>query len=225
MRKLAVAAALALVVLAGIAGYIYLQRDSLLESAIEDYGSDILGAKVLVDGVKLSPIDGEGTVHGLSMGSPKGFRRDVAHVGAIELALDPKTIADDVVRIRRIVVLTPRITYEQRAEGTNLQALQRNAARYIGATSTKERQAGTKFMVDRLVIRGGQLTYIPVSAAADAGVAVRLPDITLSHIGKGRGGVTAAELATIIVDALMARTTTAVGERVLEQTVERLFSR
>ena len=225
MRRFVVATALVLIGLTGIASYIYLQRDSLLESAIEDYGSDILGAKVLVDGVKLSPIDGEGAVRGLSIGNPKTFHRDVAHVGAIELALDPKTVADDVVRIRRIAVLTPRITYEQRASGTNLQALQRNVARYIGETSPKERKASTKFTVDRLVIRGGQLTYIPLSGATAAGIALRLPDITLSDIGKRRGGVTAGELAKIIVDALVARTTTAMGERVLEHTVERLFGR
>lgn len=225
MRRIFVAAALAVIGLAGIVGYVYLQRDSLLERAIEDYGSDILGAKVLVESVKLSPVDGEGAVRGLNIGNPKDFRRDVLHVGAVELAIDPGTIADDVVRIRRIAVLTPRITYEQRAAGTNLQALQRNVARYVGETSTKERQAGTRFIVDRLVIRGGQLTYIPLSGATGAGIALRLPDITLSNIGKRRGGVTAGELADLVVDALAARTTAALRERALEHTVERLFGR
>ncbi len=225
MRKILVATALVVTGLAGIVSYVYLQRDSLLERAIEDYGSDILGAKVLVDSVKLSPVDGEGAVRGLNIGNPKDFRRDVLHVGAIELALDPKTIADDVVRVRHIAVLTPRITYEQRAAGTNLQALQRNVAHYVGETSAKERQASTKFVVDRLVIRSGQVTYIPLSGVSDAGVALRLPDITLSNIGKKRGGVTAGELADLVVDALAARTTAALRERVLDHTIERLFGR
>lgn len=222
MRKLTLTALLAALVLAAVAGYLYMQREQLLQRAIEHYGSAILGASVSVSSVHLSPVDGDGAVRGLRIGAPLGFSRDVATAEAIELSVDPATLTDAVVHVRRIALLRPDIVYEQGRSGTNLEALQRNVRRYIGEASAEQRP-GTRFIVDRLVIRNAQLTYIPLSGVSGAAASMQLPDITLRDIGKGRGGVTAGELSRIIVDALTTRTASTVGQRVLKGTVNRLF--
>lgn len=224
MRKVTLTALAGALVLAAIAGYLYMQREQLLQRATEHYGSAILGASVSVSSVHLSPADGDGAMRGLRIGAPLGFARDVARAEAIELSVDPATLADPVVHIRRIVLSGPDIAYEQGRSGANLEALQRNVRRYIGEASAESRSA-KRFIVDRLVIRDAQLTYIPLSGVSSAAATMRLPDITLRDIGKRRGGVTAGELSGIIVDALIARTAGAVGQSVLDRTVNRLLRR
>ncbi len=219
------AGALAVLLLAGVAGYLYLQREHLLAQAIETYGSEILGVEVRVDGVSFSPADGEGTVRGLRIGKPRGFDHEVAQVGAVELIVDPRTLADQTVRVRRIAVEAPRIAYEQGGHGTNFDALRRNVSRVLGETSTAERKSSTKLIVDRLVIRGAQLTYVPLGGVSTASMSLRLPDIVLTDIGKRRGGVTPAELSKLVVDTLIARTAAAVGRRAFDETVGRLIGR
>ena len=226
MRKLVVwSVVLGLVGLAVAAAYLYLQRERLIERAIEHYGTQILGASVQVNSVELSPVDGKGAVRGLRIGAPAGFTLEVFQAESIELAVDPKTVADEAVRIRRIAIVGPHVAYEQGKAGDNLNALKRNVARHIGETSPAERRTERKFIVDQLVIRGARLTYVPLSGLSDAKAALELPDITLNNIGKDRGGVTAGELTQLVVDALIARTARALGQRLMDQTINRLFRR
>lgn len=226
MRKLVVASTLlAVLALAAVAGYLYMQREQVLQRAIEHYGSAILGVSVSVSSVRVSPVDGDGAVRGLRIGTPSGFQRDVATADAIELHVEPASLTKDVVHVRRIAVLSPHIVYEQSTAGTNLETVQQNMQRYLGETSANERRAQTKFIVDHLIIRAARVTYIPLSNASKASAELRLPDISLRDIGKRRGGVTAAELSKIVMDALIARTANAAGQRVLEGTVQRLFKR
>src|SRR5690606_30002021 len=133
MRKYVVGASLlAVLAVAALAGYLYMQREQLLQRAIEHYGSEILGASVSVSSVRFAPGDGDGAIRGLRLGPPLGFDRDVATADAIELSIEPASITKDVVRVRRIALQAPAIVYEQRTSGTNLNALQRNVQHYLG---------------------------------------------------------------------------------------------
>lgn len=225
MRRATLGAGALAVLLLAVSGYLYVQREHLLEQAIETYGSEILGVEVRVDGVLFSPADGEGVVRGLLIGKPRGFDHDVAKVGAVELIVDPRTLADQTVRVRRITVEAPRIAYEQGGRGTNFDALRRNVSHFVGETSATERKASTKLIVDRLVIRGAQLTYVPLGGVSATSMSLRLPDIVLTDIGKRRGGVTPGELSRLVVDTLTARTAGAIGQRAFDQTLGRLVGR
>lgn len=225
-RTLIGAAALALVAAVGIAVYVFVQLDAIVKRAIEAYAPDILQAKVDVAEVKLSPTSGAGMLKGLRIGNPKGFRaQDAATVGTIDIVLDPATVTKDVVLVKRIEVESPRLTYEEGSRGSNLDALQRNVTQYIGDTSPGERSASRKLIVERLVIRGGHVNYLPRVAAGKASLSFNLPDITLSNIGKNRGGVTPGELAQVIVDAVIARTVAAMGRNTIQRGLDTLLGR
>jgi hypothetical protein len=203
-RIVAAVAALAVVVLVAAGVWLYLSLDHVVKRAIEKYVPEILQATVELDEVKLSPADGAGTLRGLRIGNPKGFRAPhAATVGTIALAVDPTTVVKDVVRVRRIAIERPSITYEPGAKGSNFDVLQRNVERYVGAGG--EAKGGRRLIVESLVIRGARVTYAPQVGRGTATISFDLPDIQLRDIGKGRGGVTAGELAKIIVDALAAR--------------------
>jgi hypothetical protein len=203
-RIVAAVAALAVVVLVAAGVWLYLSLDHVVKRAIEKYVPEILQATVELDEVKLSPADGAGTLRGLRIGNPKGFRAPhAATVGTIALAVDPTTVVKDVVLVRRIAVERPSITYEPGAKGSNFDVLQRNVERYVGAGG--ETKGGRRLIVESLVIRGARVTYAPQVGRGTATISFDLPDIQLRDVGKSRGGVTPGELAKIIVDALAAR--------------------
>jgi hypothetical protein len=203
-RIVAAVAALAVVALVAAGVWLYLSLDHVVKRAIEKYVPEILQATVELDEVKLSPADGAGTLRGLRIGNPKGFRAPhAATVGTIALAVDPTTVVKDVVLVRRIAVERPSITYEPGAKGSNFDVLQRNVERYVGAGG--EAKSGRRLIVESLVIRGARVTYAPQVGRGTATISFDLPDIQLRDVGKSRGGVTPGELAKIIVDALATR--------------------
>jgi hypothetical protein len=203
-RIVAAVAALAVVVLVAAGVWLYLSLDHVVKRAIEKYVPEILQATVELDEVKLSPADGAGTLRGLRIGNPKGFRAPhAATVGTIALAVDPTTVVKDVVLVRRIAVERPSITYEPGAKGSNFDVLQRNVERYVGAGG--ETKGGRRLIVESLVIRGARVTYAPQVGRGTATISFDLPEIELRNVGKARGGVTPGELAKIVVDALAAR--------------------
>ena len=208
-------------VLVGVALWLYLSLDQLVKRAIEHYGTEILQAAVTVERVKLAPVDGTGELRGLAIGNPKGFRNaHAATVGTIELAVDPATVAKDVVLVRRIVVIAPDITSEPGAKGSNFDVLQRNVERYLGADKAAAKgSGGRRLIVERLTIRGARLSYTPPVMTGKAALLFNLPDIHLTNVGKGRGGVTPGELTKIVVDALLARIADAVGRGVIQRGV------
>jgi hypothetical protein len=202
-RVVAAVAALAVVALVAAGVWLYLSLDHVVKRAIEGYLPDILGAAVELDEVRLTPADGAGTLRGLRIGNPPGFRAPhAATAGTIALAVDPASVMKDVVLVRRIAVERPSITYEPGAKGSNFEVLQRNAARYVGAGEAK---GGRRLIVESLTIRGARVTYAPQVGRGTATISFDLPDIQLRNVGKDRGGVTPGELAKIVVDALAAR--------------------
>lgn len=195
----------------GLGAWLYSSLDSLAKTAIETYGSEITQVSVKLDGVKLAPTDGEGAITGLKIGNPRGFK--TAHalsVGRIELGVDIGSVTGDVVTIRKIVVLAPQITYESGDGGSNFDVIQRNVEKFAGAKPGEAKQPGKKLIVERLSIKDAKVSYAGALTAGKA-IGVPLPDIELRDIGKAKGGVTSAELAKAIIDALKQRMSNALG--------------
>jgi hypothetical protein len=226
-RALFIGVAVLATALAGIALWVYLSLDHLVKRAIEHYGSEILQATVSVDRVKLAPVDGTGELRSLVIGNPKGFRSPrAATVGTIELQVDPATVTKDVVLVKRVVVLSPSITYEPGSRGSNFDAFQRNVERYVGTDRQAAKSSGgRKLIVERLTIKGARVTYAPQVASGKATLSFNLPDIQLANVGKSRGGVTPGELAKIVVDALVARMADAMGRAAIQRGIGTLLGR
>jgi hypothetical protein len=208
IRNLAIAAGAAVLV-AAIAAAVWIASslDSLVKSAIERYGPEITAVSVKVGAVNLSPRDGRGEIKHLRLGNPKGYRTARAlDLGEIRIALDPSSLAGDVIRIREIVVQGADITYEKLGNLTNLEAIQRNVDAYVRQYGGGQPAAGgkqKKMIIDSLVIRSSKVN---LSSALTAGnsVTVALPDLHLRDIGKRTNGATAAEVTRQVINALVA---------------------
>ena len=74
-KILGIGAAGLLVIIIAAVVYLWSSLDSLVEAAIEKYGSQATKTNVEVGGVKLSLTSGAGSVKGLQVGNPTGFSR------------------------------------------------------------------------------------------------------------------------------------------------------
>lgn len=193
-------AALSLLVVAAAVAWLWFSNplNSLVKAAIEKFGSEMIQAQVSVGKVELSPTDGKGTLSRLSVGNPKGFKTGHAfNAGQIELALEPASLAEDVILIHRIHIESPDISYEKNDGGTNFDAIQRNVEHYLGANKKQQadKEAPKKMIIESLVIRNAKVNY-------NGMLDLKLPDIELRNIGKKSGGATSAQVTRAIIAEL-----------------------
>jgi len=225
-RALFGVAALALVAAAGVAVWLYLSLDWIVKRAIESYVPDIIGAEVKLESVALSPASGAGVITGVAIGNPKGFSApQAASVRTVDVAVDPATVAKDVVLVRRIAIVGPTITYQTGRNGSNFDAFKRNVDRYVGKRDPSAARGGTRLIVDSLTIRGATVNFVPELPVRGATISYTLPDIRLVDVGKRQGGVTPGELSKIVLDALVSRMAQAMGRRAVERGLQNLLGR
>lgn len=207
------------VVVAIVAGGIYLwsSLDSLVEAAIEKYGSQVTQTRVAVAGVKLALTSGEGTIQGIQVDSPAGFsRKQLFTLGKISIAVDPKTVTKDVVVIDKIVIQSPQIFYEINDKGvSNVDVLKKNVQQATaGSGKAKEKTSGSKpvkLIIRKLIIDKGEVDA-RIAALDNKDLSANLPRIELTDIGKKSGGATPAEVAEIVANALIKKIGPAVAE-------------
>jgi hypothetical protein len=132
-------------------------------------------------------------------------------VEEIRVAVDPATVREAVVHIRELSVEAPNITYERGDHGTNLSAIQKNIQAYIAANGgesqsrpAEARHGAHKFIVDRLLLRGGHVTMTS-QALRGQGLTFNLPDIEMSDVGRRQGGLTASEIGNLVAGELESR--------------------
>ncbi len=225
MKKLLLAVA-AVAILAGVgAGYwFYRSLDQSAKSAIEHFGSAATQTQVRVERVQLSLEDGSGMITGLTVGNPRGFKTAVAVAAdAVKIAVDPATIAGDVLVIRSIDVVAPRISYESGEGGSNFDALLKNIGRDAGRPA-EAKAKGRKLIIDRLVIRNATLSYTSAITAGRT-LTVPLAEIRLSGIGRSAGGITPGELAMAIVEALLDRIKRALALETIQRGMQGLLGK
>lgn len=201
---------LTLVILAA-AGLFWLRGnlDGIVQSAITKYGSAMTGATVQLAGVEIKTTDGKGTLSGLFVGNPAGFKtQHLLKADLIELELDMGTLTKDVVVIKKIAVIAPDIIYEKGEALTNIAAVQKNIAQYLGPSTSS--QGGKKFIVKEFIIRDAKAQ---ASAAFMDGktFSLKLPDLQLRNLGQAKGGVTPGELGQEIAAAVEGKLSSAIS--------------
>lgn len=212
--------AVLLVVLVAVSYFLFSSLGSLIVAAVETFGSDATQAKVELNDAEVSLNSGEGALHGLRVGNPRGFATDSAFwLGQISLKLDLATLNSDPVVIKEIVIQAPEVTYELGTAGSNIDALQQNvngyAKRLAGDRKSAAKaggggQSGPKLVIENLYVRNGM---VKVSASALGGKTLDapLPAIHLKNIGKGSGGATPDQVIALIFSSLSRGVGTAVA--------------
>jgi hypothetical protein len=227
LKKLLIAGVAVALVVAGAIAFLVSNVDSIVEKAIETLDPRMTGTTVEVGRVALGLTDGRGTIERLVVGNPKGYKAPQAfRLSSIVLGLDASTVANDVIVTRELTIEAPDLFYEKGPGGSNVETIQRNVDQYMkanfGGGAGKAQGTGgkgdaakeTRFIVERLQIRNGKVRLVGVPGKEPE---VALPAVSMRDVGKGRGGLTAGELASIVIkqmtDGVVAATARGVTDR------------
>ena len=199
--KLAGVVILLLLVVAGAALYYSQSRVSSLveaalgiEAAAEELLTRAVGTEVTIESIDVALADGELSILGLTVANPAGFHTPHAlEADKVRVAMDLASLLEDTVVVREIAVENPLFTYEIGPEGSNLEALQRNAESFAG--SGEGGRSGDaparRILIENLHVRGGRVAASAVFLEGKSW-RVPLPDIHLRNLSTGEGGISAA---------------------------------
>ena len=192
---------------------VVLNLDKGIKAAVETLGPELTQSSVTLNDVDLSLTSGEGSLKGLVVGNPAGFKTPNAFsLGEIFIAIDPESVTTDTIVIKSIRIVAPEITYESAKGGTNLDQLQKNVEQALGASdgassdasegATDESSATTKKLIIKdLNITDGKISYSN-PLLGDKPISLPLPAIKLTGIGERSGGASAGEVVKQILEAI-----------------------
>ena len=129
MKKVIIGVLVAiLVILIAVVFYVTNNLNELVVEAVETFAPPVTQTDVKLASSDISFFSGEGSLHGLLIGNPKGYKADKAfELGSLRVVLDSESIAEDVVVIKSIDISKPAITYEPGgAAGSNLLQIVKN---------------------------------------------------------------------------------------------------
>ena len=214
MKKILVRVLIALVVLV-ILGVVAvgLFLDKAIKSGVETFGPRLTKVDIKLDSVSLSLLSGSGTIKGLVVDNPAGYKTPSAiTVGSASLSLEPRSLLSDKIVIKSINVQAPEITFETDFKGNNLSKILANVQAATGGGTREpakpqepgqptEAKAGRKLQVDEFVISGGRV-HVSVTALGGQAATIPLPEIRLQPLGQGPEGITPAELTKRVLEAI-----------------------
>lgn len=200
--RLLLVAVIAVVIVVVVIG---LTLDGAVKKAVETVGPEIAKVDVKLDGVSLSILSGSGTVKGLVVGNPQGYKTPSGiSVGKTSVAVSPGSVFSDKVVVKSIRVEEPQITIELGPGGNNLKVIENNVSSSTGGDAAPKEKSpkasgpSKKLQVDEVVITGGKIT-VGVAALGGKLSTVPLPEIHFKDLGTGPEGITAGELAKKIL--------------------------
>jgi len=222
---------LLLIVVIAIGGslyYLFTNIDSLVEAAIEKYGSEATQTSVLVDSVKINLSDGAAGITGLTVGNPAGYGfANAFSLGEIRAAIDLPSLQEEPYIINEITVLAPQVFVEiNEDKKTNLNELKNNlTSGSTDAAQNTKSQADDSAAEPRLIIR--KLTFADGTIQAKVAdlknkeYKLKLPSLDMTNLG-GSKGATASELASEIIKRLTDRASDIVKNDIIDAELNKL---
>lgn len=180
--------------------------NGFLKGAIEDHGSDATATSVQVSKVDVALTEGRGSIKGLSIASPDGFKaREAFALGDITVDIDVSSVRKDPVVIDLIRIAAPVVNAEFNKSGeSNIDRIRKSVQSFVPASSSDAGSDGDKdakrIRIKSFVFEKGRIEL----DASELGVekrSVDLPELRLSDIG-GANGATPDQLAKEILSAV-----------------------
>lgn len=188
-----------LVLLIGVYFVVAYALGSIVKSGVNSFGPKLTQTKVVLAGASLSPLTGSGTLSGLAVGNPKGWSEGNAFfLGQVHVDVDPLSVFGDHVVINEITIDQPEFAYETKIISSNIKDLLKNIEQFTGSGGqTAETKDGKpiKFVVKKFRMTNAKAT-LGTSVAA---LPVPLPPLSLDDVGVAEGGITADQLAGVIM--------------------------
>ena len=110
---------------------LFFSLNSIVRVSVETIGPKVTGTAVRLDYVRISPFSGNGSLKGLYVGNPEGYKTDSAfELGEVRVDIDVKSLMSDIVTIREISINGPKITFEGKLSGSNIGKIRENVEEF-----------------------------------------------------------------------------------------------
>lgn len=194
-----------LIVIGIVFWLVWANRNPIVASAIENYGSQATGTSVTVGSVDLSLRDGTAELHGLTIGNPQGYDSPYAlKLKTIRIGLDISSVTSNVIVMNEALIDGMSVYAEIHGRQSNLSQILDNLQQFMGPSQPSQQPAGNKkFILKSARFTNGEATVI--LDAANARRQIDIPDISVHDIGVKSGGVDAAELAKQLLRPVIER--------------------
>jgi uncharacterized protein involved in outer membrane biogenesis len=209
MKKWLVRIGIALVALlvAGVVA-VSLFLDRAVKHGVETVGPQLTKVPIKLDGVGLSLLTGSGSIKGLEVGNPEGYKAGNAiQLDRASLSLSPGTLLSDKIVIRSIRIEGPVINVEGSPGKNNLTQIRDNVQAALGSVSSGSSgkdsapaSSGKKLQVDEFILTGAKVNYTVPGVGLTVPIAV--PDIKMTGLGTGPEGITAGDLTSRVLGQL-----------------------
>jgi hypothetical protein len=177
-----------------------------IKSGVETFGPRVTQTKVTLDSANISILTGSGSLKGLNVGNPDGYKsEDIFAVGEIDLKVDMSTVFSKVIIIDHIIIRKPEISYEKSLTGSNLKELLKYIEEFSEPKNqnepTSEDDTGAKkqVVIRKLLIEGGTI-YL---GALGIGQTLSLPTIEMENIGQEGDQMSPAEVISLVLTKLV----------------------
>ena len=193
---------------------VYVSIGSVITTAIENYGSAITQTDVTLRETEFSPTTGETELFDLTIASPAPYKAQPAFMSPrIKMQIDPQTVDEDIIVIKRIEIEAPEITYEITKSGDNLRAIRahiKEAMAVEASVSSPSNHPGSpkKFIVNDLYMTNAVIIVQAEDLIGKKATAV-LENLHLEDLGRTENGLYPAALIEKIYAPLLQATTLA----------------
>jgi hypothetical protein len=189
---------------------------SAIKSGVNAFAPRLTQTNVTLDGARVSPLTGAGTLSGLTVGNPAGWsNRDAFSLGKVHVDVEPSSIFGDYVVINEIVIDAPVFNYETKFVSSNIKDLLKNIEAFTGSGQAPVAEKTGKPI--KFVVKKFRLTNAKATLGVGVGaIPVPLPPISMDDLGVSQGGITADELAGVmmqnVLGSIVAGTAQALGQ-------------
>ncbi|MGO1120461.1 hypothetical protein ACTL6U_17280 [Rhodovibrionaceae bacterium A322] len=210
MKRVLIAAMVAVLIAAGGIYWLVSNLDSIVKAQIEEVGSEVTGTALTLDSVEINLGKGQASLVGLELANPSGFSQDQALVfDEVSVTLDLKSLKQDVVVVKEISIIAPEILYEITQSGSNLEAIEKHASQTAGGDgqsgsgqsgSSDQQKDDHKMIIENFYLKSAALRMKIPGASKELEAAI--PDLHLTNIGKEENGANPNQVASQLINQL-----------------------
>jgi hypothetical protein len=194
------------IVVVGASVYLMHNLDGIVKNMIEEVGTEVTNTQVRVKEVKLSLVEGEVTLSGLTVANPAGFSSEpLFTLDNISVAIDTSSLTGPVYLIEDISIDGVHVLAEQKGAITNVQKFMDGMPKSDDsddAGDTGSSKVDIKLAINRIDFSDGTMEWRSDQIGNQS---VELKKLQLRNIGTPENGLTPGEVGEKIAGQLMVR--------------------
>ncbi len=195
---------LGIVLVLGLAGLVLIATSlgSIVKAGVNSFGPKLTLTDVNLAGASISPFTGSGTLTGLTVANPPGWKNPQAFsLGKIHLSVAPFSLTGDHIIINELLIDAPEFDYESRLTDSNIAQILANIQKFGGTSAGAGTPTATNGKPVKFEVKKFRLTNAKVSVGL-AGVVIPplpMPDIAMDDLGTKEGGISPDQLVGAVM--------------------------